>query len=159
MQQRWGDLEIWEQVLNEVGPLRLIIELGSGTGAFSNFLLLQALARGADFATFDRAPAPETTLAHRLDLQAHCWVGDLWSQAGDQVRQMLTTPEYHPLALFCDNGDKRREVLTFAPLLAAGDVLVVHDWGSEIGPDDMAPLRGRLVEMASGAMTRWWRIV
>jgi hypothetical protein len=35
---------------------------------------------------------------------------------------------------FCDNGKKDEEVMTYAGYLRPGDMLGVHDWGSEIDP-------------------------
>lgn len=33
-----------------------------------------------------------------------------------------------PCYLFCDGGDKSREMKTYAPLLRSGDLISVHDW-------------------------------
>ena len=38
------------------------------------------------------------------------------------------------MILLCDNGDKPREFDTFAPLAKPGDIIVVHDWETEIFP-------------------------
>lgn len=169
MQQTWGDLALWERVLNELtghtAPLTGLIELGTGSGAFSLFLLMQCEARGLDFATFDRGPAGEGEgpVGRRLDLQAHCTVGDLWGRGGDEVRAWFAPKRAgegtSPLLLFCDDGSKPREVATFGPLLRPGDALAVHDWGTEIGPHDMACMDGRLTPLAVGEMTAWWAVV
>ena len=37
--------------------------------------------------------------------------------------------------LYCDNGNKLKEVLMYAPYLRTGDILGVHDWGREISFD------------------------
>lgn len=161
IQQQWHDLAHWEAVLSEIGPLRMIIELGTGNGGFSTYLLLQCLARGEQFVTVDRdlAGATRATIGRAINLQDHCVVGDLWGPAGDHVCGLLRDKKNHPLMLFCDDGRKRDEVATFGPLLMPGDGLAVHDWGTEIGPGDMLSLRGHLVEMAQGAMTKWWKVV
>ena len=39
--------------------------------------------------------------------------------------------------LFCDDGNKIREVNTFAPLLSIGDYLAIHDWDIEIHFEDV----------------------
>jgi len=39
--------------------------------------------------------------------------------------------------LFCDNGRKVDEINEFAYYLRAGDLLGVHDWGSEIHLEDV----------------------
>jgi len=40
--------------------------------------------------------------------------------------------------LFCDNGDKKREINLFGPLLKPGDVLAAHDFGTEWKLKDVA---------------------
>ncbi len=46
-----------------------------------------------------------------------------------------------PCYLFCDGGDKPREMKTYVPLLRSGDLLSVHDWTPSgtggIGSEDL----------------------
>jgi hypothetical protein len=37
--------------------------------------------------------------------------------------------------LYCDNGNKVKEVLIYGKYLSRGDMLGVHDWGTEIHTD------------------------
>jgi len=39
--------------------------------------------------------------------------------------------------IFCDNGDKPKEFNTFVPYMKKGDVIAVHDWGTEIFIEDV----------------------
>lgn len=164
MHQLWDDLALWECVLEEAGPLRMIVELGTGTGGFSTFLLLQCMARGMGFTTVDQNQMmPENRVAQALELYLHRMVGDLWGSAGAMLEDLLGRPTVHPLLLFCDNGDKPRELRTFSGLLQPGDVLAVHDWGTEVRPEHMRDaqvwLNGtRLSVLATGMMTRFWRV-
>ncbi len=164
MHQRWEDLALWECVLQEAGPLRMIVELGTGTGAFSTFLALQCLARGLGFMTVDRSEAlPDNRVGKAIDLCLHRVVGDIWGGGGVQVEDLLSREAAHPLLLFCDDGDKPREMRTFGPLLRIGDVLAVHDWGTEVRREHVEAVRPllpgrRLVEMATGEMTRFWLV-
>jgi len=126
--QRWGDFALWEVVLNMHPELRGIVELGTYMGGFSRYLGFQALMRAMRFHTFDlELPAKP--------LGAHTFVKlDLWSEkAPAVVREFLGRPGI----LLCDDGDKPREVATFAPILEPGELLVVHDWGLEIGAGDI----------------------
>ena len=42
-----------------------------------------------------------------------------------------------PVLVYCDDGDKPKEVQLYAPILRPGDVLGVHDLGSEIQESDL----------------------
>lgn len=43
----------------------------------------------------------------------------------------------HKKLLYCDNGNKAKEVYWYAPYLNPGDLLGIHDWGSEIYFNDV----------------------
>lgn len=163
--QRWIDLVLWEKVLNAHKELRAIIELGTGRGGFSVFLLLQALQREMEFWTYDERELPEVsggTMARLIDLKSHFLLEDVFDLQGSLVEKINGL---HPLLLFCDAGDKPKEFCTFVPLLQRGDLIGVHDWTEEISPSDIEPMRG-LVEpilheecYEIGSITRFWRRV
>jgi cephalosporin hydroxylase len=161
--QTWSDFYNWERFF-EAFPVRSVIELGTWTGGFALFLLLQTLQRNAQFLTFDTAPAPacDSLVAKALGLKLHCRTVDIFAQDGKAVAQaMAQLPK--PLLLFCDNGDKPREFQLFTPMLQPGDFVAVHDWGTEFNPPDVVPV-AHLVEpvflnesVAVGTLTRWYR--
>ena len=88
---------------------------------------------------------------------------NLFSDEGKQaVLKIFRQPDLHPLVLFCDNGDKRRECEIYVPHLQSGDYLAVHDWGTEFCPEDAAlyplePLYFDIIEKMKG-VTRMWKI-
>lgn len=126
MLQRWADLALWEFVLNRHPELRGIAELGTYFGGMSRWLIAQADNRGMRFVTFDQDVAPPSPRCfQQLDLR------DPRSPA--TVRSFLPVPGI----LLCDDGDKPWELATFAPILEPGELLVVHDWGLEVGPADV----------------------
>lgn len=43
-----------------------------------------------------------------------------------------------PSFLYCDDGNKPREIQVYAPVLPPGSVLGVHDWGTEISEKDVS---------------------
>lgn len=170
--QYWSDLWLWEKLLNDRAdtghPLRCIIELGSGTGGLTLFLLTQSLARTMQFWTFDRfvTPAATTPLGVRLGLPDRCVAGDMWStDVRNKIASILSDSGLHPLALLCDGGNKPREFATFMPMLSHGDVILVHDFHNEFDlPDIPTPLLPRL-EMLRQAdceqmqlLTRAWLV-
>lgn len=141
--QTWSDFYLWERFLTEHIEARSIIEIGTGGGGASIFLLMQAIDRGMSFDTFDQFEAPAwklSPLCSMLGLQDHFHVGDVWGASGDVIRQIIADPARHPLVLFCDGGNKPREYREFGALLLPGDLIVVHDWMNEFGPLDMKPV-------------------
>lgn len=125
--QYWCDFVLWEAVLNERPQTRGIVELGTWQGGFSLFLAAQARARRIAFSTFDATP-PDRHIPGfvRLDVFAEPTV------VGARCRQL------EPVILFCDNGNKPRELRTFPQYLEHPESLViVHDWGTEVMPEDV----------------------
>jgi hypothetical protein len=41
---------------------------------------------------------------------------------------------HHPAFIFCDNGQKEMEFVLCRPHLRAGDIIAVHDYGTEFNP-------------------------
>ena len=76
------------------------------------------------------------------------------------MRELLLS-QPAPRLLFCDNGNKRRELSEIASLLAPGDFVAVHDWGSEAGPGDIPAEWARLMVEeceAIQSLTRFFRV-
>lgn len=166
MGQRWVDLAVWEHILNSHGDLRAIIELGTGRGGFSIYLLLQTLQRGIEFWTFDRRLRVdlEAPVAKALRLADHFVQADIFKVGQQMVIGMLKASTLHPLLLFCDDGHKPKEFQIFAPYLLQGDLVGVHDWGTEFWKRNVEPMRGRLEPIffeecgTLGSITRFWRV-
>jgi len=126
MAQWWSDLFLWEVVLNGSPQVKGIVELGTWQGGFSWFLWAQAQARGLEFRTYDvvtpDAPPPNF---ERIDIYRHAKeLGETFAAMG-------------PVVLFCDGGNKPRELRTFPPYLAEGSVVLAHDWGTETTAGDV----------------------
>ena len=135
--QSWADFWLWERLLNAHPELRSLVELGTGEGGFSRYLYLQAQARGIEFSTFDHVhmDGQEVPGFYKLDIFAD----------PETVYNHFRTST----VLFCDNGDKPREVKVFAPLLQPRDLLVVHDWNREIFPEHIPDVLKPIHE-------EWW---
>lgn len=163
--QYWSDFLVWERLLNANPRLRAIVELGSGKGGFSLYLLLQCAQRGMEFYTFDwhRPEALDTALGRMLGLEDRFYPCDLWQEGAGLVANLLDRLE-HPLLLFCDNGNRPREFSTFLPRLRPGDLVAVHDWGNEFTEADIGPQEQVLCEPifvqeseAVGTLTRFFK--
>lgn len=111
--------------------LRWIVELGTGNGALTLHWAMCAAMRGVPFASFD-TQMPEIPKVASLvrALQGKIIQADVFSQSGmDQVKAGMLANE--PGLLFCDNGDKPREIETFAPMAAVGTIILAHDFPKE----------------------------
>lgn len=118
------DTQVWAEWKPEVVQF---IELGTGNGVFSKYLL--NLLKPRTFHTFDHTDCPDAELSQHyllLDIIA----GGMGSKL---IADLISRPG--KTLLFCDNGDKPLEVKLYSPFLKPGDILVVHDWMTEIKPE------------------------
>lgn len=122
-----ADYWLWEALLNVAqGTVSGIVELGTGKGGFSLFLAAQAQQRDLFFRTYDIAePACRVPGFVRLDIYARA------EEIGEHLAR------HDPVILFCDGGNKPREVRTFSTYLSPASMIVVHDWGTEMLETDV----------------------
>jgi len=126
MAQIAADMILWEAVLNE-NPVDAIFEIGTWQGGFSWWLYAQSLARDIFFQTFD-AVQPDRNIPAFLRV-------DVFAEAKMLGKRFRA---FEPCVVFCDGGNKPRELRTFAQELRdPRSLLFAHDWGEEIGPDDV----------------------
>lgn len=124
--QRFCDFYLWEGLLNSHPEVTGgIFEIGTFNGGMSLFLSAQAEARGYEFHTFDIV-RPERPIPGFTKL-------DVFEQ-GEFLMAYL--PD-EPCFLLCDGGDKPRELREIAPLTEPGSIVVVHDWLTEVYPNDI----------------------
>lgn len=105
------------------------IELGTGDGGFAALLADTMAEWAGQVHTLDRVQLP--TIPTRPNLTAH--VVDLWVDTHVVPALLALAPQR--TLLYCDDGDKERELALYAPLLRAGDLLGAHDYGTEVRPD------------------------
>jgi len=147
MAQYLCDLMVWELVLNNNPQVTGIVELGTYQGGFSWFLDAQARARGISFDTYDIIePDVEPPGFTKLDFY----------RFPDRVELRDA-----PIALFCDGGNKPRELKTFPTRCFPGSVFLVHDWGTETletdVPDFLEELYGDFCD-SIGSVTRVFKM-
>jgi len=119
-QQTVGDIDIWEHWLPQQ-EIAQIVMLGTGTGVFSSILELLTTAPVFSYDIEDKTMG-QIKLDHAILLDVLTFqqeIADILQHPGTSL-------------LFCDNGDKPKEVELYSPYLKINDYLVVHDWGTEI---------------------------
>ena len=141
MAQYWADLPLWENFLNEHREVVALIEMGTYKCGMSVFLKLQCIAREMRFWTFDRRRPLEmdSPICQALQLDENFVLGDFFADRKDKLVGLLSWKEIKPLVLFVDGSNKPLEFATFVPYLAAGDYVVVHDYGTEFKPEAEEP--------------------
>ena len=118
--QYWAEFCLWESLLNE-RRYETIVELGTFEGGFSLYLDAQARFRDMYFRTYDiKPPARDIPGFVQSDIYRDAqWIGAYMQ-------------EHSPVIVFCDGGNKPRELKTFSRYVTVDSTLVVHDWGTEM---------------------------
>jgi hypothetical protein len=138
--QTRADQQAWQHSLTTFHP-QAILELGTGSGTFSRWLS----KRVAWFATIDiEQPEAETPGFRRLSV---------WDDEPEIIALIRQAPR--PFVLFCDDGNKPLEVAKYAPALRIGDVVAVHDLGTEVDPGRDIP--SWLTVIHKGSLTGFFR--
>lgn len=109
--------------------IRAVVEVGVDQGGLA--ALLQAHRHMPDYMGIEIARKNvDPSVAGVIECDA------LSQQALDTVTWWLGEGR-HPCLLYCDNGNKPKEVAFYGPILTPGDVLGVHDMTTEIQESDL----------------------
>jgi hypothetical protein len=133
MQHNYWLYAIVDRVLREVSGLRAIVELGTGAGALSVVFGLWGIKLGIPVSTVDQVMRHNPLLLEKLGVTFH--QRDIFAP---EIRDLITTRG--PMWLFCDGGNKRLELQTYAPLLPSGSIISAHDLGVEFRHEHAAEL-------------------
>ena len=128
MVQTFESLFYWEKILVD-SKFRRIIEFGTYPGGLSVYLLLWCLERDAEFYTYDIKQFTSTKLKYSLDLQRYFRQKDIFKHRLEIIK-LIQKPGQ--TILFCDNGNKKKEVRIFTKYMKRGDIIGIHDWNREI---------------------------
>lgn len=138
MQQTWSALFMLEKVLSDNRDIVRVAELGTGGGGLTLFWGLQMKTRGGRVLTLDITKQMK-----------HGWTGsasllnitfeqrDVFD--GTTVQRVQEFIQGGRALVFCDDGDKPRELYLYASLLKRNDLIMAHDWGSEIKREHLTP--------------------
>lgn len=124
-----GDLLFLEHVLANNQNWSSTVELGTKVGLTSLYLGMAMHLRSGRFYTFDivdcRNVAVKTAWLENMEFIQ----GDILSSPHERVISVMSQPN---TLTFVDNGNKIKEVNTYAKHIAVGSGFVVHDWDTEI---------------------------
>lgn len=114
-------------ILLEVENPKTIVEFGTGFGGLSILLGIWARINGCDFKTYDQTDIREEIhIFEKLSINFECVdIHTAIPQIAERMRQPGKT------IVFCDNGNKHREIVAFAPFLKDGDLILMHDYAKD----------------------------
>lgn len=125
--QYWADFYLWEKLLNAHPEMKAVLELGVDRGGFSLYLGFQCNVRGIEYRGFD-VFEPQAPIEGFQKL-------DIFLNKQTIIETMNSFDG--PIFLFCDNGNKPRELKVFSGEMPEGSLVAVHDWGTETLPSDV----------------------
>jgi cephalosporin hydroxylase len=154
MERKWSDIFTMEVLLTYARPTT-VVELGTGSGAFSSYLAAYCYLTRARFATFDTHHKGSVskrvnyrTLAMVRRLGGRHYTRDVFAPATQaQIGRLVARPGV--ALIYCDNGDKPRELRTYLECLKRGDFIAMHDYVADdslpesiarVSPRDLEPL-------------------
>lgn len=130
MAQSYSALYMLEWFFKIRHDIKRIIEIGTGHGGMSVYLSMWAWSLGGTFETYDiKSYQKNEDLCHLLDSLTGTFVlGDVFEEPyKSSVIKSIQAPG--AVLLFCDGGDKIKEVNAFAPYLKHRDCIMAHDYG------------------------------
>lgn len=135
-QHRSDDFPVIASILAVHRPTT-VVELGTDEGGFAGFLADTVRPWGGRVVTFDIArklrPGWEAAFPNATFVQADV----LSAEPAARVLELLRGASR--ALLYCDNGDKPREVALYAQHVPVGSLLGVHDYNTEIRAEWVEP--------------------
>ena len=128
------DVGVVQRIVREFQPA-YTVELGTAQGGMT--LAIHDAYKFAPIVTFDnRREYCYAVVKLIADGFVEFFCRDVLSTECKKVVKYCWRSE-HKKFLYCDNGNKVKEVLMYGKYLRSGDMLGVHDWGSEIHTDPL----------------------
>lgn len=162
MQQNRADFLLWEFFFyRHHAKVQHVLELGTYIGGFSIYLLLQCIQYNLRFNTYDHKDLRnETKIARELHLERHFTKLDLLSEAN---AKSIMSNCLHPALVYCDNGNKPKEMKLFSKYAQRGDIFAVHDWNIEFFPQHKPANLEYMPDMqeeaaSAGSLTRFFTV-
>jgi len=103
-------------------PAVTIVEVGTLYGAFTTLLRDHDISAKAQIHTFDIVPhavGPRPPLVH-------AWLGDIFIDQLPRAEAIIKAPGR--CFVFCDGGNKEREVNVLSQFLKVNDIILCHDY-------------------------------
>lgn len=126
-----------EKLLDLSGP-GAIVEIGTGQARLAVYFGVWAMLHPrAEVLTLDVVDRIGEQMRATLgQLGVALWLEDCFApKARDKIAEFVSSRR---TLIYCDGGDKPRELRTFVESLQPADVIACHDFGIEVAPEDFA---------------------
>ncbi len=139
--QTWIQIGLLFQLIEDFG-IGTVVELGLFQGGLADLLIRRAeLVGDITYYGFERDAAP---LSPRIRTHPSISIMDVFLPSTcAHIGGIIRRPPERPALIYCDDGDKPREMLAYAPTLKTGDYLIAHDFPGEITPASLADFRAQ----------------
>lgn len=131
------EISFWEHFLSQREFAR-IVEFGTYRGNFSLYLYLYCLQNKKEFYTYDnqdwKSLDKRQHLKNKLGFDKHFKLCDIF-EIESEIGELISSPGLS--IVFCDNGNKPEELKIFSKYLKSGDIIVSHDWLTEVREKDL----------------------
>jgi len=109
------------------------VEIGTGRGALTLVFGLWGLRLGIPVLTVDINPDLSKPIHHVFEKLG---IKSVWEDEWE-TKEIEFFIDGRKVYMYCDGGDKPRELNHWHDKLMSGSMISVHDWGVEIRPEDV----------------------
>ena len=136
VQQSWSALFLLNELLSKNEDIKTVIEIGTCSGGLSLFFGMLLQNRGGRVITFDINAPSEHVLDVFKQFNVEFYHQDIFQPESSKVlKEAIKT---NRVLLFCDGGNKVQELHKFSSLLKPHDLLMGHDFLTEIFEQDLS---------------------
>lgn len=132
MQHSYMAIYVLENVLNIYQPAK-IVEFGARWGGTTSFLGVWAVANNKQFLSVDRTSDLRETsqrLLKQLSSNVNLQYMNVFSpECFEYIKNWLKEEK---CLIYCDNGDKLRELEIYSELLQPGSIIACHDYTTAV---------------------------
>jgi hypothetical protein len=150
MQHNYWLYSIIDKVMIENPQIESVIEIGTGSGAMSMVFGLWGVRKDIRVFTIDKVLRHNPVMLSKLGVEY--MQADVFSEVARQRIQTIIGDK--PTWVYCDGGNKRVELQTFAPLIPSGSIISAHDLGVEFFPQAVTP--GLIPDVIAPYRQEWW---
>lgn len=142
--ETWREIAVVVSLVQE-HRIGFVVELGVDRGGLGLFLAMGALLRdGFGYLGLElrgeNIPSQVLSGMAKFGGRVELIQKDVLTAECVQYVALAMSNRARPALIFCDNGNKPKEVALYAPICRVGDWLLVHDWTIEINEPDVAQL-------------------
>lgn len=142
----------WQEYFIESNRFDYVVELGSQKGALSTYLAnMAAITESFIFDAYEFYPNDNSWFNREHEGVGHWFekLAKISPNININYNNVFTESTFNHIKenieqfktyIFCDGGNKLRELDMYAPLLKKGDKIAVHDWGMEIFDHQVKPI-------------------